>query len=279
MSREATGLKRPETAGVDRGAVLWAKTWPKLAAIAIVLVIWQAIYLSGWKPAYLFASPLDTLDYLSTALSTPRFWTSVATTLSRAVLGFLLALAIGSAVGIAFSQWKMLRSGFGALLTGLLTMPSIVWFPFAIMMFGLTQESIFFVIVIGAAPSIANGIISGIDDIPPQFLKAGHMLGARGIDRYRYVIVPAILPSYVSGLAQGWAFAWRGLMAGELLVVIPGLPALGSDLRNAGDMGTAAQLFGLMVVILVIGMLASLVFSSLAHRVRAARGLTGFDAA
>ena len=116
----------------------------------------------------------------------------------------------------------MLRPGVGSLITGLQTMPSIAWFPLAILFFGLTESAIIFVVILGAAPSIANGVISGIDEVPPPFLRAGHMLGARGIDRYRHIVLPAAMPSYVSGLKQGWAFAWRSLMAGELLVLIAG---------------------------------------------------------
>jgi NitT/TauT family transport system permease protein len=96
----------------------------------------------------------------------------------------------------------------------------------------LSETAIYFVILMGAVPSIANGIISGIDDVPPSYLRAGPMLGARGLARYRHVILPAAFPSYVAGLTQGWAFAWRGLLAGELLVQIPGLPALGRSCRT-----------------------------------------------
>jgi len=280
MSAELEAIKVASSQGqraVHRKA--WAIVWPKLMAIGIILIVWEAVFLSGWKPPYLFASPLDTFAELGRTVAEGRFWLAMGTTLLRGVLGFLIALVIGTVLGIVLSQSKLLRSSFGSLISGLLTMPSIVWFPFAILIFGLTQEAIFFVIVIGAAPSIANGIIAGVDDIPPQLLRAGHMIGLRGWNRYRHLVLPAIMPSYVAGLAQGWAFAWRGLMAGELLVVIPGLPSLGSDLYNAGQIGSSAELLGLMIVILLIGMLASAVFSGLAKRVRASRGLTGFSAA
>jgi NitT/TauT family transport system permease protein len=268
----------PERSGGVRGAELWRRTWPKLLAVGIALLLWELIYLSGWKPPYLFASPWETFGYLAETVVTPRFWVATSTTVTRAVAGFGLALVIGTLIGIAVAQSRILRSGVGALITSLLTMPSIVWFPFAIMVFGLRQEAIFFVIVIGAAPSIANGVITGIAEIQPSLLRAGHMLGARGIARYRYVVVPAAMPAYVAGMSQGWAFAWRSLMAGELLVAIPGLPALGSDLNHAGDLGTSAQLFGLMLVILVIGILASSLFNAAAEFLRRRRGLTGFRA-
>jgi NitT/TauT family transport system permease protein len=156
-------------------------------------------------------------------------------------------------------------------------MPSVAWFPLALLLFGLTESAIMFVIVLGAAPSIANGIISGIDEVPPNLLRAGHMLGARGIDRYRYVVLPAALPSYLSGLKQGWAFSWRSLLAGELLVAVPGVVALGSDMSHARNVGQAELVIALMIVILILGMIVDTIFSSITNRVRRSRGLTGLD--
>ena len=106
-------------------------------------------------------------------------------------------------------------------------MPSIAWFPLAILLFKLSEQAIMFVVVLGAAPSIANGLIAGVDHIPPILLRAGRVLGARGVTAYRHVVLPASLPSFVGGLKQGWAFAWRSLMAGELLVIIAGKPSIG----------------------------------------------------
>ena len=106
------------------------------------------------------------------------------------------------------------------MITGIQTMPSIVWFPLAIVLFAKSEAAILFVVVLGASPSIANGVISGVDHIPPMFLRAGRVLGARGAATYRHVVIPAALPAFVAGLKQGWAFAWRSLLAGELLVII-----------------------------------------------------------
>jgi NitT/TauT family transport system permease protein len=259
-----------------------AVVWPKLLAVLIVLALWQAIYLSGWKPDYRFASPADTLDrlwFVMTGNGPFDFWRGVQNTVMRGLQGFALSLVIGTVLGIAVSQWRVLRNAIGAMITGLQTMPSIVWFPFAILLFGLDSAAIYFVILMGAIPSVANGIINGIDDVPPSYLRAGHMLGARGWRRYRYVVIPAALPAYVAGLSQGWAFAWRGLLAGEIIVSIPEVPALGTQLNQAAVNGQSANLLALMIVVLLLGMIASFVFSSIGQRVRAKRGLTGFTAA
>ncbi|MFT4220223.1 MAG: ABC transporter permease [Microbacterium sp.] len=251
----------------------WTKLWPPLLAVAIVVIAWELLYLSGVKPAYVLPDPFTVFGRLGELLGEPAFWAGAATTMGRAVLGFVIALVIGTVLGAAVARSRILRAAVGSLLSGLQTMPSIAWFPLAILFFGLTEQAIMFVIVLGAAPSIANGLISGIDDVPPQLLRAGHTLGARGIRMLRYVILPAALPTYVAGLKQGWAFAWRSLLAGELLVTISQVLALGVLLSNARNFADAPTLLAVMIVILIIGMVVDGVFSWLANGIRRRRGL------
>ncbi|MFZ0324360.1 MAG: ABC transporter permease [Actinomycetes bacterium] len=260
--------------GRSHGAKLWAWCWPKLLAIGLVLGFWQLVFWSGWKPEYLLPSPAETLGALGELVKTQQFWQAVATTLRRALTGFLLALVIGSAIGIAVSRIRPLRMAVGSLITGLQTMPSIAWFPLAILLFGLNETAILFVVILGAGPSIANGVIAGVDHIPPAFLRLGTVLGARGVPLYRHIVVPAILPAYLAGLNQGWAFAWRSLMAGELLVSIPGAIGIGRLLDGARMQNKAAELLAVMLAILMIGMLVDGLFSSASARMRRKRGLS-----
>jgi NitT/TauT family transport system permease protein len=206
-------------------------------------------------------------------VTTAAFWEAVATTLQRALIGYAAALVIGTTLGVLVSRIRPLRLAVGSLITGMQTMPSIAWFPFAILLFGITEQAITFVVILGAAPSIANGIIAGIDHVPPQLVRAGRMMGATGLTLYRLVILPAALPSYVAGLNQGWAFAWRSLMAGELLVLIIGSTSLGANLEFARQLSQADRMLATMIVILFVGMLADGVFSALSRRMRRARGL------
>jgi NitT/TauT family transport system permease protein len=268
----ANGTRRPGLA-----AKVWASLWPKLLAVFLAIAIWQITVWAAWKPEYLLPSPAAVFGDLADLAQTDTFWRAITTTMQRGGVGFAFSLVFGTLLGIAVSQSKVLRAGVGSMITGLQTMPSIAWFPFAILIFGLFNPfAIMFVIVLGAAPSIANGVISGIDEVPPPLLRAGHMLGARGINRYRYVVLPAALPSYLAGLKQGWAFAWRSLMAGELIVQLPGQVTLGGSLSDAQNTGQADDLLSYMIVILVIGMLVDGIFSAITNRVRARRGLTGF---
>ena len=167
-------------------------------------------------------------------------WQAIGTTLRRAVIGFALALVIGVVIGALVSRIKPLRAAVGSMITALQTMPSIAWFPFAIILFGATTNAILFVIVLGAAPSIANGLITGVDYTPPLLLRAGRTMGLGRVAMYRHLILPASLPSFVAGLKQGWAFAWRSLMAGELLVIILGQPSIGALLSTYQDQSDMA---------------------------------------
>jgi len=268
-------LEQPQlgaSAGDSLATRAWKATWPKVAAIALVLVIWELIALSGWKKL-IFPAPGPTLANLWDQLGTALLWHAMATTLYRALIGFALALLVGSVVGALVSRIGPLRAAVGSLLTGLQTMPSIAWFPFAIILFGLTTQAIMFVIILGAAPSIANGLIAGVDYTPPLLLKAGHMMGLRRLSLYRHLILPASLPSFVAGLKQGWAFAWRSLMAGELLVVIANQPSLGVLLQTDQDQADLASATAIMIVILIIGIAVDSAFSAADRSLRRRWGL------
>ena len=245
-------------------AKTWAATWPKLLAIAIVLILWQLVYLYDWHGSSsngIFKGPVQTLPVLWEELHHVTLWDAIGTTLSRAVVGYTAALVVGSLVGALVSRVKPLRAAVGSIITGLQTMPSIAWFPFAIIFFGLTPATILFVIILGAAPSIANGLIAGVDYTPPLLLRAGKVLGLKRVALYRHVILPASLPSFVAGMKQGWAFAWRSLMAGELLVTIPGHFSLGRLLSTSQDQLDMAMTISVMIVILIIGILVDMGFN------------------
>jgi NitT/TauT family transport system permease protein len=251
-----------------------AASWPKLLAVGIVLSLWQIVVWTHWKPPYLLPGPGSVLRRLATDLRSGGMLGSAGITMRRVAVGYSAALVIGVAVGLAVSRSKTLRAAVGSLITGLQTMPSIAWFPLAILLFGLSEKAIFFVVVLGAAPAIANGLISGIDHIPPLLLRAGRALGATGPARYRHIVLPAALPGFLGGLKQGWAFAWRSLMAGELLQVV-GAFSIGFRLQNARELLDAEGLMAVMIVILVIGVLVDAVlFGTLERTVRRRHGLT-----
>ena len=252
---------------------VWSALWPKLLAVALFVLAWQAVVWSGWKPDYVLPGPAKVVPALGDLVTTHVFWKAVAITMQRALLGFAAAAVIGGAIGLAVARVRVLRVGVGSMITGIQTMPSIAWFPLAILLFQLSESAILFVVVLGAAPSIANGIIGGVDHVPPLLLRAGQVVGARGVALYRHVVLPAALPSVVAGLKQGWAFAWRSLMAGELLVIVPGKPSIGTRLQFTREMSDVPALIAYMIVLLVIGIVVDSVFGAIDRELRARRGL------
>jgi NitT/TauT family transport system permease protein len=277
LDQTLAGLDALELGGDVREGRLraaWQATWPKVAALVLGLGLWQAVVASGWKPEYVLPGPAAVFADLWSELGNGTFTTAAAITLRRAAVGFAVSVVIGVVLGSVVARVRLARVAFGSLITGIQTMPSIAWFPLAILLFKLSEEAILFVVVLGAAPAIANGLIAGADHIPPILLRAGRVLGARGLAAYRHVILPASLPSFVTGLKQGWAFAWRSLMAGELIVVIADQPSIGFLLQTNRNLADAEGLLATMVVILVIGVVVdSLVFGRLDRAIRKRWGL------
>ena len=267
-------LELPLRPAQGLAARTWAAAWPKLLAIAFFLALWQVLVLFEVKPAYVLPPPSDVFARLGADLANGELVAATAITLRRALAGYAVSIAIGVALGLAVARSRVLRAALGSLITGLQTMPSIAWFPLAILLFKLGEGAITFVIILGAAPAIANGLIHGVDHIPPLLLRAGRVLGARGISAYRHVVLPAALPGFAGGLKQGWAFAWRSLMAGELLVIIANRPSLGVRLQFARELSDAAGLMAAMIVILVIGIVIDAVlFGQLERTIRRRWGL------
>ena len=265
----------PEPPRAERGRLArraWAAAWPKLLAVGLVLAIWELVTLSGWKH-YVLKGPGPVFSDLWGQMQHAQLWSTIGVTLRTAAVGYAAALVIGSVVGMLVARIPPLRAAVGSIITGLQSMPSVAWAPFAIVLFGENTAAIMFVVILGAAPSIANGLITGVDYTPPLLLRVGQTMGLRGVARYRFLILPASLPAYVAGLKQGWAFAWRSLMAAELFVSIIGQVSIGQllnvDQQNLDFAGVSSTI----IVILVIGIVVDTLFTKADQSIRRRRGL------
>jgi NitT/TauT family transport system permease protein len=254
----------------------WAgKVVPPVVAVCLVLLVWQVLVWLEVKPRYTFPSPGDVgaavLDQWRAGTLAEAIWLS----LSRGALGFLASVAIGTPLGLLVARVKPLRTALAPVLSGLQSLPSVAWVPAGILWFGLSPATIYFVVLLGAVPSIANGTISGIDQVPPLYLRVGRVLGARGLTAARYVVMPAALPGYLGGLKQGWAFAWRSLMAAELITQSPRLgTGLGQLLDTGRQLFDVSLVFAMILTILVVGVAVDrVVFSPIERGVLRRRGL------
>jgi len=256
-------------------AQVWRSVWPVLAALVAMVVVWQIAYVLELKPPYALPSPADTWQTFLTTVHDGTAWRAMSTSVQRAAVGFVLSVVVGVTVGTALAASSLLRRAFGPIITGLQSLPSVAWVPAAIIWFGFTDATMYAVILLGAVPSIVNGLLTGTDQVPPLFLRVGQVLGARGWTRIRYVLLPAALPGFLGGLKQGWAFAWRSLMAAELITV-----SIGGGLGQLLDTGRSLSDMSLVIVsiflIFLVGIAIELVvFAPLERAVLHSRGLTG----
>jgi sulfonate transport system permease protein len=175
--------------------------------------------------------------------------------LARLAVGFAISILIGMAVGLAMWRWKALDEFLGPPLLGVQTLPSVCWVPMAILVLGINEYSILFVLVMGSFAAVAISLRDGLRVIPPLYPRAGLMLGAKGWRLYRYVLLPASMPAMATSLRQGFSFAWRSLMGAELILVVQ-KHGLGFLLQSGRDFSDVAQVVAVMIVMVVIGMLA-----------------------
>ncbi|MGH3251954.1 MAG: ABC transporter permease [Trebonia sp.] len=267
------GDARPGGGARERASRVASSAWPKLAAIVLVWIVWELIHLSGWKKLVL-PGPGVTLSNLWDQVRTGLLWHAIGDTLERAVIGYALALVIGTVVGLLVARVAPLRAAVGSLITGLQTMPSAAWIPFAIILFGLNTSAIMFIIVMAAAPAVANALIAGVDYTPPLLLKAGKVMGLRGLALNRYLILPAALPTFVAGMKQAWAFTWHALLTAELLVLVAGEPSIGVLFSADQDQTDMPSTIAIMIVILVLGVLVDAAFGVANRAIRKRWGLT-----
>ncbi|MFD7642555.1 ABC transporter permease [Kitasatospora sp. NPDC059795] len=267
---ETVDAQRPPLTTVLRRSVL-----PPLLGVALVLVVWQLAYTFRLTTPDKLPSPANVWHSLTELWYAGTLFSIIWTSVWRGLSGFLLSVLIGTPIGLLVAQVKPVRAALGPVLSGLQSLPSVAWVPAAVIWLGINNSAMYAVILLGAVPSIANGLISGVDQVPPLFLRAGQTLGATGLRGARHILLPAALPGYLSGLKQGWAFSWRSLMAAELIASSPDLGlGLGRYLENQREFtNMSGVLLGILLILTVGVAIDLLFFSPLERRVLRSRGL------
>ncbi len=248
---------------------------PPLVLLVGLIAAWQLYVVIAQPRPDLVPGPIDVAAALGAAWETGRVQLAVVTSLERGIFGFLIAVAIGTPLGLLLAEVRVVRRALGPLVSGLQVLPSVAWVPAAIIWFGLSDATVYFVVLMGAAPSIANGLVSGIDQVPPQLRRVGHVLGASRLQQATLVVLPAALPGYVGGLKQGWAFSWRSLMAAEIIATGGSIGfGLGAMLQQSRELADLASVLVTIVTILAIGIVVELLaFAPVERRLLRGRGL------
>jgi NitT/TauT family transport system permease protein len=246
-----------------------------IAFFILTLALWETGYRREWWNNYLFPGPVEVWNALAGGFRDHSLLIAIKISLMRLAVAFGIAMVAGTLLGLLNGTIPLFRRTIGALALGLQTLPSICWLPLAIIWFGLSERAILFVTLMGALLAIAISVSDGVQNIPPLYLRAARMMGARGVRLYREVMLPAAFPALISGAKQGWAFAWRALMAGELLSVSAGALGLGQTLMHGRDLNDMSLVLAVMAILVLIGIVADqLIFARLERIVRRRWGLT-----
>ena len=268
----------------------------------ILLATWEGAYrLIQWKP-WVFPAPSHVLDSTLSMLNVrtafgeplgpnwpwpkgaasgraPEPWykgqlvEALGVSAVRLLVGFAISIAVGVVLGLAMWRLQPFDDFIGPVCLGLQTLPSVCWVPLAVILFGLNEKGILFVIVMGSVFAVAIALRDGLRTIPPLYHRAGLMMGARGWKLYRYVLLPASLPAMSSSLRQGFAFAWRSLLGAELILVVS-RHGIGFLLEMGRNFSDSAQIVAVMIIMVMVGMAVDRwVFAKLQKRVHARFGL------
>jgi NitT/TauT family transport system permease protein len=239
------------------------KRWTTATLVFVGLVlIWEWLVRAGvWSPV-LLPSPFDVGKYLVASIRDKTLLEASYVTLKRLLLGYAAGVVFGLPLGLLIARFKFFQDTLGLLALGFQTLPSVCWAPLALLWFGRTETAMLFIVIMGSLWSITLAAGAGVRNVPPIYARAAQTMGSRGFHTLITVILPASLPFIVSGMKQGWAFAWRSLMAAEIYIMITTGFGLGYLLHNGRELLAMDTVIGIMLVIVLIGLLADKILFS-----------------
>ncbi len=252
----------------------WSAGWPVLFGLAVGLGGWELPVRLGARDRSVLPSIGDVAGAIGSGWTSGGLPEALAQSLQRVTLGFLLSAVIGVALGVLVARVRLVRLPLQPVLTGLQALPAAALVPIAVIWFGGGDATVYAVMLLGAAPSVAIGVVSGIDQVPPLFHRVGRVLGARRLTAARHIVLPGALPGVVGGLKNGWMFTWRALMTAEIIDTGADIAGVGRQLNDARAAHDTALVLGVTLLILAVGVAAErLVFAPAERAVLRRRGL------
>lgn len=273
MTTRPTELPRLTSGQPSRWRVL---SWQLLGLILILGVWWLVTDVLKLYPPYVFPSPSAVwkeIEYglFGTGPQDGKLLSAIGGSLRRVLTGYIIAVLLGGVVGLLMGAWLPLRTTLGAYLTGIQSVPSIAFVPFAILFLGLNERAVLFVVILEGFIPVALAVSGALLNVPPALRVAGRTLGARGLSLTLRVLLPASLPNILTGLRTAWSFAWRALVGGELLIA--GVASLGEQLEVGRNTANVGLVLGTIIIIGIIGGLFDTVLRAIESRVRRDYGL------
>lgn len=240
--------------------------------IAVFIGIWQLAYLSGIWPKVSLPSPIMVVESFYELIQDNTLLVSIGMTLYRLLIGFVASIAIGVGVGLAMVKFTGFGKTMSSFAIGLQSFPSVAWVPFAILLIGLNDIGILFVVIMSSVFSVMMSAYSGIRNIPPIYLKAARNMGANGFSLFRYLMIPAATPALIIGIKQAWSFAWHALVGAEILMAAS--VGIGHILLIGREFQLMDQIIASMITIFALGMIFDkVIFAKLEDKVREKWGL------
>jgi NitT/TauT family transport system permease protein len=233
-----------------------------LLFFVFLLFVWQLLFRAHIWSAVLLPAPGQVANYLISAVRDGTLFQATVITMRRLLIGYIVGIVIGLPLGLLTARWNLFEDTLGTMALGLQTLPSVCWVPLALLWFGQTEAAMLFVVVMGTLWSVVIATDTGVRHVPPIYRRAALTMGSKRFHIWFKVILPAALPFIVSGMKQGWAFAWRSLMAAEIFVSILTGFGLGQLLHYGRELNAMEQVVGIMFVIVIIGLLADKILFS-----------------
>ncbi len=240
--------------------------------ISVFVGIWQLIYLTGIWPKISLPSPLMVGESFYELLQNNMLIISIGMTMYRLIIGFMISIVIGMIIGLAMVKFPAFGKTMGSFAIGLQSFPSIAWVLFAILLIGLNDYGILFVVVLSSVFSVMISTYSGMRNIPIIYIRAAKNMGAKGFHLFRYLMIPAATPALIDGLKQAWSFAWHALIGAEILMAAS--IGIGHILLIGREFEAMDQIIASMITIFALGMIFDrIIFMKIEDKVREKWGL------
>ncbi|MGN6623793.1 MAG: ABC transporter permease [Candidatus Nitrosocosmicus sp.] len=240
--------------------------------ISSFIGIWQLVYLLGIWPQISLPSPLMVTESFYELLQNNMLIISIGMTMYRLAIGFVISIVIGMIIGFTMVKFPAFGKTMSSFAIGLQSFPSIAWVPFAILLIGLNDLGILFVVVLSSVFSVMISTYSGLRNIPIIYIRAAKNMGAKGFHLFRYLMIPAATPALIEGIKQAWSFAWHALIGAEILMAAS--IGIGHILLVGREFQSMSQIIASMVTIFALGMIFDrVIFSKIEDKVREKWGL------
>jgi sulfonate transport system permease protein len=251
---------------VDWHAYGWSGLLIGIAMPVGVLLAWQGAAGVGLLNAFLLPSPLAVWRAGVELARSGELARDVGASAQRVAIGFAVAVATAVPLAAALVRWPLVERALRFPLDFLRATPPLALLPLLVLWFGIGEPPKWAVIVLASFFPILLNTVAGLRAAPPELLEMARTLDLTGMERIRFVIVPAAVPTFVAGLRLGFGNCWRALVGAELIATSVGLGFL---IMDAQAIARTDVVYAGIIVIGTLGFLADQVF------VLAARGLVG----